>query len=63
MRIYNYKVEKVNPARIIGKTKGEMYCIFKDGKRLFALEFTFTPSKNYLKKVISRNLYRPILPF
>lgn len=66
MRIYNFEVKQINHANIIGYGdifNGEMFRITKDGKYQFTLEFQFMPTKNYLKKVISRNYYRPLLPF
>jgi len=66
MRIYNFEVKQVKHSNIIGYGdifNGEMFRISKNGKYLFTIELPFMPTKNYLKKVISRNYYRPLLPF
>jgi hypothetical protein len=66
MRIYNFEVKQVSHNAIIGYGEifnGEIYKIYKEGKRLFTLEFPFIPSKNHLKRIISKNLYNPSLPF
>lgn len=66
MRIYNFEVKQVPHNFIVGYGKifnGEMFKVTKDGKYQFTLELPFMPSKNYLKRLISRNYYRPLLPF
>ena len=67
MRIYNFKAVKVPEKSIVGYGKiffGTMYRVYDSkGKKVMTLEFDYEPSKNKLKRTISKNLYRPTLPF
>jgi hypothetical protein len=67
MRIYNFNIKQIKHTAIVGYGDifcGEMYRVYDNkDKRLFTLEFPFIPSKNYLKRGISKNLYKPTLPF